>query len=99
MDQIFDLLLNEICWGYAASVFFLTFLILSYIVINPSKWVKITMSIGIGLVLGTLWFYNTEAKTTTLLFSFLFQVVFYQWGAKELMKKFKISYNNHKGVV
>jgi hypothetical protein len=94
-----NLLINEMCWGYAASVFLLTFLVLSYVTINPSKFVKITMSVSLGLVLGTLWYYTTDSKTTTLLFSFLFQSVFYEWGVKELMKKLKVTYDNKKGVV
>ena len=99
MDQIVNLILNEICWGYAASVFLLTFLVLTYVTISPKKWIKILVSVGAGIIVGILWAYTMQAKPTTLLFSFLFQTVFYQWGVKELLKKLGHTYDNKKGVV
>lgn len=98
MDKIWDLLVNEICWGYAASVFLLTYFTLSQVVINPKKWVKVTLSISFGVLLGTLWFYTMGAKTPTLLFSFLFQAVFYQWIVKEIFKMTGHTYNNKRGI-
>lgn len=99
MEQALDQLLTTICWGYVGSVILLTYLILSFITIEPKSHIKIFISIGVGIVLGVAWYLLDKTQITSLFYSFLFQAVFYNWIIKAFMKKIGDTYKNGRGIV
>lgn len=97
--EVIDKLLESVDWVYAGSVILLTYILLGRVIINPRKWMKIVASIVCGALLGVVFYVYNQTPIPTLVYSFLFQVVIYNWAVKGLMDRFNLKYNNGKGVV
>lgn len=97
--EVFDKLLESIDWAYAGSVILMTYILLSRVIINPRRWMKIVTSVMCGVVLGIVFYMYNQTSIPILVYSFLFQVVIYSWVVKGFMNKFNLKYNNGKGVI
>ena len=92
-------ILDLINLPYSVSVVLLTWVILSKLILNPKKWLKIVISLTSGLVLGFAFYKFNDVTITTLIVSYLVSIVAYTWIIKTILDKFNINYDNKKGVI
>lgn len=97
--DMYGLFLEDISWSYVGSVILLTYFLLSRVIINPYRWMKIVVSLVCGVVLGVIFYVFGQVSIPVLVYSFLLQVLIYNWVIKGVMEKLKISYKNGKGVI
>jgi len=83
---------------YVACNILATFVVLSYCIANPKKWLRIILSLIIGISSGLLWYYKLNITIDVLVLSYLFAQVAYSWGIKSIMDKIGTTYDNNKGI-
>lgn len=99
IGTLIDTLFGKVEWLYVVSIVTINYLMLTYIITNPNKWWKIGIHLALGLILGEVWHLVEGASFTSLIYSFPFSVLLYSWILKNIMERFKISYNNGKGII
>ena len=97
--QILEALKELIVVSYLFAIVAVSWLIFTYLLINPKKGVQILVTIGVGLLLMVLWYYKINNDFEKLLSTFFMANVFYSWIVKSGLKYFKMTYNNNKGLV
>ena len=97
--DILEQLTRFINYGYLLAVILLVWIILTYIILKPSRWTNIAIHIGCGVILGFVWYYIVKGITLEqLIVDFLLSIMVYNWAIKALLDKFNITYDNGKGL-
>jgi len=96
--DITTFLMQSIEWKYTLSTIMATFFILSRVIHNPSKIIKVLVSFIVSIGLGIIWYYYLKTTIDILIISFLFSNLAYNWGIKTLMGTFGNTYSNNKGL-
>jgi len=99
ISTLVDTLFGKVDWLYVVSIILINYLLLSYIITKPNKWWKIGIHLSLGLILGEVWHLVESTSFVTLIYSFPFSILLYNWVLKNLMERFKISYDNGQGII
>ena len=91
---------NLLNWGYLLALILLVWVILTYIILNTTRIIRILVHLVCGTLLGWIWLYFVKTITIDqLIVNFLLSIMIYSWVVKALMEKFDSKYNNDKGVI
>ena len=97
--EIFEKLWELINFSYLLAVILLVWVVLTYIILNPTRIVKILVHLVSGVLLGLLWFMLNLTSIEILVVSFLSSIMMYNWVLKILLDKLGMNYNNDRGVI
>lgn len=97
--EIFEKLWELINFSYLLAVILLVWVVLTYIILNPTRIVKILVHLVSGVLLGLLWFMLNLTSIEVLVVSFLSSIMMYNWVLKILLDKLGMNYNNDRGVI
>jgi len=78
---------------YCLSVCSMTFVILKYLICNPTRLQKFLAVFSSGILLGILFWFISEMKLPYAILGFLGSMGFYDLIIKSIMKVFGVSYN------
>ena len=97
MDEVFNLIGQNPAIAYATACILIVYLLLEYVIKNPTKRLKLSISLGVGFILALIWYFIIKTVTLDILIvAYLAQAVFYDKVIKPFFKK---NYNNNKGVL
>lgn len=99
IDKIIELLWNNVSIPYMACVWILTALVLHWVIKYPTKFEKIVITAGAGLILFLVFLFWFKEKAQILFTSFWLAVALYDWVLKYIKEKYLGKYNNGKGLV
>lgn len=97
--EIFEKLWELINFSYLLAVILLVWVVLTYIILNPTRIMKILVHLLSGVLLGVVWYLLNLCTPEVMIVSFLSSILMYNWVIKVLLDKLGITYNNDRGII
>lgn len=99
VTTISDSFMTHVIVSYVTSTILLTFLLLAYVITNPSKLIKTLTHLIVGIVCAVIWFYLEKVSITDLILNFSLTYIVYGLVVKTICDKFGVNYNNGVGII